>query len=135
MSELISDNDADAEGPTDYRDEPWAKEVALLPVPERMRRITACKILLQGEHPAISDALYTVLLVFLEVTAGDDLRCVPTFTHQETALAYLGAVTDKLHSIATDVSDIAQGIDGWTPENHDHGQPSGASDPLSGQIG
>ena len=123
MTQFISDNDEDAEEAPDYRDQPWAKEVALLPVPERMKRITACKILLQGEHPSMSDGLYSELLVFLEVIAGDDLRCVPTYTHQETALAYLGAVNDKLQAITADIADIAEGISGWTPEQDDAHQP------------
>lgn len=123
MSALISDNDEAAEGTADYRDEPWAREVALLPLPERMKRITACKVLLQGERPSMSDALYTELLIFLEVIAGDDLRCVPTYTSQETALAYLGAVTEHLQTIAADVDNIATAIGGWTPEDDDHQAP------------
>ena len=123
MTQFISDNDEDATETANYRDEPWAKDVTLLPVPERMRRITACKILLQGENPGMSDGLYSELLVFLEVIAGDDLRCVPTYTHQETALAYLGAVNDKLHAIAADIANIAEGIGGWTPEDEHAHEP------------
>lgn len=119
MSELITDNDEDTEETTDYRDEPWARDAIRMAVPERMKRITACKILLQGDSPSMSDGLYAELLVFLEVIAGDDLRYVPTYTHQETALAYLGALNDKLQAIAADIADIAEGISGWTPEEDD----------------
>ena len=107
MSALITDHD--------YHDEPWARSVASLPVPERMRRITACSVLLE-DTDGLSDGLYSELVVLREVLQGDDLKYAGTYTNQETAIKYLEDMTLWLQTMAGEMESIAQGVAGWKPE-------------------
>lgn len=57
----------------DWRNEDWAIRVATLSTAERMRRITAAKVLVDAPY-YISDGLYSELVVLLDALQGDDLK-------------------------------------------------------------
>lgn len=84
---------------------------------ERMRRITACAVLLDGSGDHVSDALYAELVIALEAFQGDDLMHASTYTNQETALKYVDELIYQLQDIASSAEKIAQGIHGWQPED------------------
>lgn len=100
----------------DYRDEPWAKSAAGLPLPERMRRITACSVLLEG-CDGLSDGLYSELVVMREVLQGDDLAYAGTYTNQETALKFLEDMNLWQQTMAAELEEIRRGVAGWPPES------------------
>ena len=132
MSQLITDSDKRS---ADYRDEPWARSAATLPVPERMRRITACSVLLEDtDH--LSDGLYSELVIMREVLQSDDLMHANTYTNQQTALKFLEDMTLWLQTMANEMEVIAQGIEGWkADEPGTDGQVSDPGDkrPLPGR--
>lgn len=109
----------------DYRDEPWAKSAASLPLPERMRRITACSVLLE-DIDDISDGLYSELVIMREVLQGDDLTHASTYTNQETALKFLEDMNLWQQTMAAELEEIRKGVAGWQPEDPAAGKAPGA---------
>lgn len=95
----------------DYRDEDWFRRAGNLGMAGRMRRITACSVLLDSTE-CLSDGLYSELVVLLEALQGDDLRYADTYTTRETALKYLEEFGDHLGCLAGDFESVAAGLTG-----------------------
>lgn len=53
----------------DWRDEEWARNVRTLDKPERTRRISAVRVLLDN-NTQISDPLYSELVILLDALQG-----------------------------------------------------------------
>lgn len=114
MNRLVTEDGSEAADEADYRNEPWARLAASLPVPERMRRITACSVLLE-DIDLLSDGLHSELLVMREVLQGDDLKHACTYSNQETALKFLEDMNLWQQTMSGELEEIRKGVDGWKP--------------------
>ena len=101
--------------PADYHDEDWYRTAGNLSTAERMRRITAVTLLMDGaDRGLLNDTLYSELAVMLEALQGDDLRDASTYPAGDTMLKYLEEFGESLSDLAGEFDLTAESVRSWT---------------------